>query len=117
MANLQELGTLEARILVLELELESMKTDRGCMRCGSSWTHNTKLVPMDALRPSQAILACLREFDRPVGVGALRQRIQSKGYPMEKFGPNKNYFYTLICRLVDSQKITRLEGDEVMLAG
>ena len=117
MSDPQVMDALEVRVLALELELESMKAGHACVRCGSSWTHNTKLVPMDSLRPSQAILACLREFDRPVGVGALRQRIQSKGYPMEKFGPNKNYFYTLICRLVDSQKITRLEGDEVMLAG
>jgi hypothetical protein len=116
MTDIPAVDALEVRILALELEIESMRAERACLRCGTSATLSTKLVPMDSLKPSQAIIACLREFDRPVGVGTLRQRIQSKGYPMEKFGPNKNYFYTLICRLAESQKIMK-DGDEVMMAG
>ncbi|CUQ65660.1 hypothetical protein [Candidatus Nitrospira inopinata] len=113
----QDLEVLQARLLAVEKELEKLRLELACSRSGNSWTHNSKVVPIGYLRPSQAIIASLREFDRPVGVGVLRQRLESKGYPMEKFGPTKNYFYTLICRLAESGKIARLEGDEVMLAG
>ncbi len=115
MDELPGIGVLQARVLVLEQELQRLMDDRACSRCRTTKTE--KVVPIDCLRPSQAIVTCLREFDRPVGVGRVRQRLESSGYPMKKFGQNMNYFYTLICRLADSGKIERGDGDEIMLTG
>nr|WP_281720819.1 hypothetical protein [Nitrosomonas nitrosa] len=46
----------------------------------------------------------------------MRDKLQAKGYPMERFGWQYRYFYTLLCRLDENGKIERI-NDEVMLKG
>lgn len=116
MGGLQDIAVLEARILALESEIEKIRGEVLTSRTHAKprASENGKTVPMDWLPPSQAILACLREADRPIGVGRLKRQLEADGYPMSKF--KGNYFYTLICRLAEAGKITR-EGDEVMMSG
>ena len=111
----QSVESLKEKIQILEGQLAKLssrlKDDYRCPKCERRLNGD-----FGNLKPSEAIVACLREMDRPVGVGFLRQKLESKGYPMNRFGRRFSYFYTLICRL-DGKKIQRLEGDEIMLVG
>ena len=108
-------GALQDKIEQLESLFQKLDRAKFCARCGHSIS--APVVPISDLRPSDAILTALRDMDRSVGVRFLRKQLEKNGYPMERFGRHRNYYYTLICRLVDSGKIRRTEGDEIMLTG
>ena len=111
----QDIEALQSRIAKLETFLDRFESFRWkfqCPTCRKS-SHPDHISKMP---PSEAIVACLRELDRPIGVGVLRKKLEAKGYPMERFGPRQSYYYTLLCRL-NGKKIKRLEGDEVMPIG
>ncbi len=107
-----DLATLEAKLSALEAGLDRLRWRLQCPTCKR--VYDDSIVH---LKPSEAIIVCLREFDRPVGVKALRTKLEAKGYPMKRFGRQYRYFYTLLCRLVSSERVERLHGDEVMLKG
>lgn len=106
-----DLVTLEAKLSALEASLDRIRWRMQCPTCKHAYDDS-----IAHLKPSDAIVACLREFDRPIGVRTLRNKLEAKGYPMDRFGRQYRYFYTLLCRL-DGSKIERLDGDEVMLKG
>lgn len=95
--------------------LERSQSRFECPKCKTTYKPHS----FSQLKPADAIVACLREIDRPVGVGFLRRKLEEKGYPMRRFGRRYSYYYTIICRLADGEnpKIKRLEGDEIMPAG
>lgn len=109
----QDLERLENQISALQAQLDRLLWKFQCPKCGG----RVKSHSLSDSKPSEAILTVLREEDHPVGVGRLKKKLGDRGYPMERFGPRHHYFYTLICRLAQSGKIARLEGDEIMLAG
>lgn len=109
----QELARLEEKISALQTQLDRMSWKFQCPKCGS----RVNSQAFSDIKPSEAIMTILREEDRPLGVGRVKKRLSERGYPMERFGPRHHYFYTLICRLAQSKKIQRLEGDEIMVAG
>lgn len=108
-------SALSEQVRRLSDQFEHLSKARFCASCGKSVAQ--PVVPLSQLRPSDAILAALRNADRAVGINFLRNHLQAMGYPMDRFGRHCNYFYTLICRLIDAGKVTRLEGDEIMLVG
>ena len=110
------LADLEDKLAALESHLDRLRWKVQCPTCKNSYSHAD---PISYLKPSEAIVACLREFDRPIGVGLVRTKLESKGYPMQRFGKKNrySYFYTVLCRLVEAGRIERHDGDEVMLTG
>lgn len=122
MSTVHHIGTqvddikhLQITIDRLRRQLATARKEYVCPNC-----RNIRILskeqPFEKMKPSDAVLAMLREFDRPVGVGHLRRHLEARGYPINQFR-SKNYFYTLIWRLAQSGKIARLEGDEVMITG
>ena len=109
-----DIAALEAKLSALESHFDRLRWKFQCPTCKHTYSHSD---PISNMKPSDAVVTCLREFDRPVGVGILRTKLESKGYPMQRFGRRYSYFYTVLCRLVDAKRIERLDGDEVMLMG
>jgi hypothetical protein len=105
-------ASLEAKISALEASLDRLRWRIQCPTCRQTYDDS-----IANLKPSDAIVACLREFDRPIGVRVLRNKLEAKGYPMGRLGPQFRYFYTLICRLVGAGRVERIDGDEIMLKG
>jgi hypothetical protein len=67
------------------------------------------------LSPRETILYWIRRSpNEGVAIHYIRECIQASGYPMDAFGKNGAYFYTLLSRLQKSGKIIR-EGDKVIL--
>lgn len=110
---MQNIALLAEQIAALEAVVDKMKWNSQCLTCKRSGRGDY----IGRLKPSEAIVHCLRELDRPVGVKFLRKKIEEMGYPMRRFGTYSRYYYTLICRLAKDGKIKRLEGDEVVLTG
>ncbi len=103
------------KITGLESFLDQLERSRWKFRCPNCRkAYNPDSIAQ--MKPSEAIITCLSELDRPVGVGFLRRKLETQGYPMRRFGRRYSYFYTSICRLVEGGKIQRLEGDEIMLS-
>lgn len=72
-------------------------------------------TPLTDMRPPTAVLSVLREIGGgPIAVGRLREEMQKRGYPMERFGKGNAYFYQIVGRLHDGEKIEK-NGDEVTL--
>lgn len=109
MGMAQNAARLEAKISALEASLDRLRRRLQCPTCRGTYDDS-----IAHLKPTDAIVACLKEFDRPVGVRILRNKLESKGYPMDRFGRQCRYFYTLLCRLAD--RVER-DGDEIMLKG
>ena len=110
MSARDNIAALEAKLSALEDNLDRLRWKLSCPTCRHTYTDS-----ITQLKPPDAIISCLREFDRPVGVRYLRGKLEAKGYPMQRFGHRCSYFYTIICRLVETDRIERLDGDEVML--
>ena len=111
---MSDIAALEAKLSALESQLDRIQWKFRCPTCKHTQSHAD---PIYNLKPSEAIVACLREFDRPIGVGVLRTKLEAKGYPMQRFGRRYSYFYTVICRLIEAKRIERHDGDEVLLTG
>lgn len=108
----QDIENLSDKILALEFQLERLQWRFRCPKCG----HGNRSSAIGDLKPREAIISFLKQYDRPVGVGLLKKQLAVGGYPMERFGPRHKYFYTLIGRLCESG-IAMKDGDEVMLKG
>lgn len=67
---------------------------------------NVLLVPP----PSEAILSVVRKAGRPLTAIEIRRLLQAERYPMEKFGSNLSYYYTLLIRLLRGGKLVRVRG-------
>ena len=109
-----DIAALEAKLSALESHFDRLRWKFQCPTCKHTYTHAD---PISHLKPSEAVVACLREFDRPIGVGVLRTKLEAKGYPMERFGRRYSYFYTILCRLIEANRVERHDGDEVLLTG
>lgn len=70
--------------------------------------------PFGELTLPEATMMCLSEYDYPISVRTLREKLEETGYPKEKLGRYGNYLHTVICRLIEAEKVQRLEGDEII---
>ncbi len=108
----QSIENLSSKILALEFQLERLSWQFHCSKCG----HRNRSSAIGDLKPREAIISLLKQYDRPIGINSLKKHIAESGYPMERFGQRQKYFYTLIGRLCESGMVMK-DGDEIMMAG
>jgi hypothetical protein len=68
-------------------------------------------TPFEDLSPADAILDVLSKSEEgTLSAGELREAVIEAGYPIERWGKNFAYFYTVLKRLVDAGTVGK-EGD------
>jgi hypothetical protein len=109
--NESELQRLESR-----LQDWSQKAHSHCPACGnrSLRARTPKNVPFYDLPLPEAVMVCLVEYDYPISPRTLRLNLEERGYPKDKLGRYANRFHTVIWRLIESGRIRREEGDEIV---
>ena len=92
------------------------KAHAHCPACGnrSMRVRAPKMTPFYDLPLPDAVMTCLIEYDYPVSPRTLRLKLEEKGYQKEKLGRYANRLHTAIWRLIEAEKIRRLEGDEIV---
>jgi hypothetical protein len=126
----QEIGILQTIVSDLEkrlndqvLQLQRLngeirawkdKAHAHCPACGNKSFKTRPNVPFFDLPLSEAVMVCLSEYDYPISSRTLRLKLEEKGYPKEKLGRYGNKLHTAIWRLIESGRIQRQEGDELI---
>ena len=64
--------------------------------------------------PAEAVLTSLYEAHRPMLPAEIREWLEAKEYPTERFGKNAGYFYTVLMRLTKSGLIDKVHGRYVI---
>lgn len=110
----REVQMLEARLELVKAEINILRREReGLVKWDGVLRNNSSLAKLKA---PDVIIHFLKQFDAPISLKSLRNKILMEGYPLEKFGKNSVYFYVAIDRLKNRNKIEK-EGDEVRLMG
>ena len=106
----------ELQQLTSQLQDWRQKAHAHCPACGnrSIRARAPKNIPFYDLPLPEAVMVCLVEYDYPISPRTLRLKLEEKGYPKEKLGRYANRLHTVIWRLIDSQRIRREEGDEII---
>ena len=69
---------------------------------------------IEEMSAPEAVLFALSQFEGPVSLQKVRERLALAEFPMERFGKNCSHFYVVIRRLARQGKIHK-NGDEVSL--
>jgi hypothetical protein len=106
----------EIQRLINQLQDWSRKAHDHCPACGvrSVKARAPKRAEFYDLPLTDAAMMCLIEFDYPISPKILRLKLEEKGYPKSKLGRYANRLHTVIWRLIDSGRIRREEGDEII---
>ncbi len=128
---LQELKVLSAMVRTLEQRLEQNETKlhtvtdelsdwkrrahAHCPKCaGRSIAPRPHRIVSFGERPlPEAIMMCLYEYDHPIGIRTLREKLEELGYPIQKLGRYGNSLRTAVSRLAEAGKLKRWDADEI----
>ena len=108
---------LQHKADLLDVQLQTLKMEIAYLKGAKKETPINQLNGRDwfpKLKPKDAILHILSQYDFPISQKILKRLIVGEGYPLARFGKNSGYFYVLLDRLKDEGKLER-EGDEVRL--
>jgi hypothetical protein len=132
METLRDMGILETVVRELEKRLVeneselhkltnqlqdwSKKAHAHCPSCGIRSIKNRapRSTRFYDLPLPDAVMMCLVEYEYPVSPRILRLKLEEKGYPKDKLGRYANRLHTVIWRLIESGRIRREEGDEII---
>lgn len=109
----------ELQQLTSQLQDWRQKAHAHCPACGGRSVRSgvPKNIQFPDLPLPKAVMFCLFEFDYPISPRKLRLKLEERGYPKDKLGRYANRLHTVISRLIDSGRIRREEGDEIIAVG
>lgn len=102
--------------LMAQVQDWSRQAHAHCPACGnrSIRARAPKRTEFYDLPLSDAAMMCLVEYDHPISPRVLRLKLEERGYPKSKLGRYANRLHTVIWRLIESGRIRREEGDEII---
>ena len=106
----------EIQRLMTQLQEWSRKAHAHCPACGvrSVKSRSHKRIEFPDMPLTDAAMMCLVEYDYPISPRTLRLKLEERGYPKHKLGRYANRLHTVIWRLIESGRIRREEGDEII---